>query len=48
MMRLGGHDENDPVHAAFKKRTNLDERYMKQLHATLTPEQVAELTQGRN
>ncbi len=46
MMRMGGHDENDPVHAAFKKRTNLDERYMKQLHATLTPEQVAEINPG--
>jgi len=43
MMRLGGHDENDPVHTAFKKRNNLDERYMKQLHATLTPEQAAQL-----
>jgi len=42
-MMMGGHDENDPVHAAFKKRTNLDERYMKQLHSTLTPEQVAQL-----
>ena len=43
MMRLGGHDENDPIRAAFKKRKNLDERYMKQLHGTLTPEQVAQL-----
>ena len=43
MMMMGGHDENDPVHAAFKKRRNLDERYMKQLHSTLTPDQVAQL-----
>ncbi len=43
MMQLGGHDENDPVHAAFKRRNNLDERYMKQLHTMLTPDQVAQL-----
>ena len=43
LMRLGGHDEDDPIRAAFKKRTNLDTRYMKQLHAVLTAEQVAEL-----
>ena len=43
MLRLVGHDEDDPVRAAFKKRRNLDERYMKQLHATLTPDQVARL-----
>ena len=42
-LRLGGHDEDDPIHTAFKTRRNLDERYMKQLHAVLTAEQVAQL-----
>ena len=42
-IRLGGHDDTDPIHTAFKTRRNLDERYMKQLHATLTPDQVAQL-----
>ncbi len=40
-MRLGGDD--DPVQAALAKRRDLDERYLKQLHALLTPEQVAQL-----
>ena len=43
LMYPGGHDEDDPVRAAFKKRKGLDERYMKQLHAVLSPEQVAQL-----
>jgi anion-transporting ArsA/GET3 family ATPase len=43
LMQIGGHDDNDPIRAAFKKRKNLDERYMKQLHGTLSPEQVAQL-----
>jgi hypothetical protein len=38
-----GHQHDDPIHKAFKKRTNLDERFMKQLHTLLTPEQIEQL-----
>ncbi len=34
-------DEEDPIRAAMRRRSQLDERYMKQLYALLTPEQVA-------
>jgi hypothetical protein len=40
-MSIGGDD--DPIRAATRKRTDLDERYMKQLYALLTPEQVKTL-----
>jgi hypothetical protein len=33
-------DEDDPVRLAMRKRSQLDERYMKQLYAVLPPEQV--------
>jgi hypothetical protein len=36
-------DDDDPIRAATRKRTDLDERYMKQLYALLTPEQVETL-----
>jgi hypothetical protein len=36
-------DEDDPVRQAMRKRSELDERYMKQLYALLTPEQVERL-----
>lgn len=42
-MSFGSHDEDDPIHAAFQRRTDLDERFMKQCYALLTPEQVADL-----
>ncbi len=35
-----GHEHDDPIHKAFRKRRNLDERFMKQLHVMLTPEQI--------
>ena len=38
-----GHEHDDPIHKAFKKRSNLDERFMKQLHALLTPQQIEQL-----
>jgi hypothetical protein len=34
---------DDPVRALLKRRTELDERYMKQLHALLSPEQIERL-----
>jgi hypothetical protein len=37
-----GH-EDDPVRSEMRKRSQLDERYMKQVHALLTPEQVERL-----
>jgi hypothetical protein len=42
-MMLG--DDDDPIRKAMRKRSALDERYMKQLHALLTPEQVKTLPQ---
>jgi hypothetical protein len=36
-------DREDPVRAAFKKRSELDERFMKSLHGLLTPDQIAQL-----
>jgi hypothetical protein len=42
-MSLG--DEDDPVRQEMRKRSQLDERYMKQVHALLTPEQVERLPQ---
>ena len=42
MMQIGG-DDDDPIRAAITKRRALDERFMKQIHALLTTEQVATL-----
>jgi hypothetical protein len=36
-------DKEDPVRRAMQKRSQLDERYMKQVYALLTPEQVETL-----
>jgi hypothetical protein len=36
-------DEDDPIRVEMRKRSQLDERYMKQVHALLTPEQVQRL-----
>jgi hypothetical protein len=36
-------DASNPIRQAFSKRSDLDERYMEQLYALLSPEQVAEL-----
>ncbi|MHC4785873.1 MAG: hypothetical protein ACYTE6_07890, partial [Planctomycetota bacterium] len=36
-------DDEDPVREAMRRRSQLDERYMKQLYALLTPEQVGVL-----
>ena len=38
-----GHDPDDPIHKAFKKRKVLDERFMTQLYILLTPEQIEQL-----
>jgi hypothetical protein len=38
-------DEDDPVRVEMRRRSQLDERYMKQVHALLTPEQVQRLPQ---
>ena len=38
-----GHDHDDPIHKAFKKRKVLDERFMTQLYILLTPEQIEQL-----
>jgi hypothetical protein len=35
--------DDDPIHAAFDKRSELDERFMKQLYSMFTDEQVASL-----
>ena len=35
--------DDDPIRQAIKKRSELDERYMKQLYSLLTPEQVERL-----
>jgi hypothetical protein len=36
-------EEDDPIRRAMRKRSQLDERYMKQVYALLTPEQVEKL-----
>ncbi len=38
-----GQEHDDPIHKAFTKRSNLDERFIKQLHGMLTPEQIEKL-----